>query len=310
MFLHRLALTAALVGSLAAAPAAIAAASGAAAIDGVDVEQVAELAAGVALRFAVYGTPNAAVSLRIEGGWHALALREGEPGVYEGIYVIDGRDAIAASSRVTATLQRGGALASAELDEPLLLATAPLPWADPPPATAAAPPPATVAAPPPAVARDATASPAAAARPVPPAVAPAAAPIAVPPVVPPAVLPTVVARSPQRVTCDGCAFVQSVRMIEPTPGGPIGALAGAIAGAVLGRELGEAHHRRMLTLLGAIGGGIAGHEIGKQATRTQYDVVVRTGDGRTQVLRFDRPPSFAPGDTVRLGAARGEATPF
>lgn len=302
MFLHRLALTAALVGSLAAAPAAIAAASGAAAIDGVDVEQVAELAAGVALRFAVYGTPNAAVSLRIEGGWHALALREGEPGVYEGIYVIDGRDAIAASSPVTATLQRGGALASAELDEPLLLATAPLPWADPPPAT--------VAAPPPAVARDATASPAAAARPVPPAVAPAAAPIAVPPVVPPAVLPTVVARSPQRVTCDGCAFVQSVRMIEPTPGGPIGALAGAIAGAVLGRELGEAHHRRMLTLLGAIGGGIAGHEIGKQATRTQYDVVVRTGDGRTQVLRFDRPPSFAPGDTVRLGAARGEATPF
>jgi len=39
------------------------------AIDGVEVEQVAALGAGVPLRFSVYGTPHAAVSLRIEGGW-------------------------------------------------------------------------------------------------------------------------------------------------------------------------------------------------------------------------------------------------
>jgi len=121
----------------------------------------------------------------------------------------------------------------------------------------------------------------------------------------------VVARAPQRASCDDCAFVQSVRLVEPVPGGPIGAVAGAIAGAVLGKELGEAHHRRMLALLGALGGAFAGHEIGKQATqqRAQYDVVVRTRDGRAQTLRLDHPPSFSPGDTVRLGALRGEAQP-
>jgi outer membrane lipoprotein SlyB len=67
----------------------------------------------------------------------------------------------------------------------------------------------------------------------------------------------------------------------------------------------------MLALLGALGGAFAGHEIGKQATqqRAQYDVVVRTRDGRAQTLRLDHPPSFSPGDTVRLGALRGEAQP-
>jgi outer membrane lipoprotein SlyB len=121
----------------------------------------------------------------------------------------------------------------------------------------------------------------------------------------------VVARAPQRASCDDCAFVESVRLVEPVPGGPIGAVAGAIAGAVLGKELGEAHHRRMLAFLGALGGAFAGHEIGKQATqqRAQYDVVVRTRDGRSQTLRLDHAPSFSPGDTVRLRALRGEALP-
>ena len=304
MFLHRLVLTAALAGPLAVgAPGAHGAASVAAVIDGVEVEQVVALGTGVPLRFAVYGTPHAAVSLRIEGGWHVLALRESDPGVYEGTYVIDPRDAIVAASRVTATLQHDGRLATAALEEPLLLAAAPLPWADAaraqaepapaqsPPAIATLPAPAPLGHPVPA---DATRVPVSA--PVPP----------VRTVAPPAV---VVARAPQRVSCDDCAFVESVRLVEPVPGGPIGAVAGAIAGAVLGKELGEAHHRRMLALLGALGGAFAGHEVGKQATQrpAQYDVVVRTGDGRSHTLRLGQAPAFSPGDTVRLGALRNQA---
>ena len=305
MFLHRLVLTAALAAPLAVgAPGAHGAASAAVAIDGVEVEQVAALAAGVPLRFSVYGTPHAIVSLRIEGGGHVIALRESDPGVYEGTYVIDPRDAIVAASRVTATLQHDGQLATAALDAPLVLAAAPLPWADAARAqgevVAARPPPA-VAAPAPAAVPAARSVPAEATT----------APVSAPParaVAPPSI---VVARAPQRASCDDCAFVQSVRLVEPVPGGPIGAVAGAIAGAVLGKELGDAHHRRMLALLGALGGAFAGHEIGKQATqqRTQYDVVVRTRDGRAQTLRLDHAPSFSPGDTVRLGALRSEALP-
>jgi len=306
VFLHRLVLTAALAAPLAVgAPGAHGAASAAVAIDGVEVEQVAALGAGVPLRFSVYGTPHAAVSLRIEGGWHLLALRESESGVYEGTYLIDPRDAIGAASRVTATLQHDGRLATAALDGPLLLAPTPLPWADAaraqsqvaaaqasPPIAAPVPTPVTVPVPHPAAA-EATAAPA----PPPPPMRPVAPPS------------LVAARAPQRASCDDCAFVESVRLVEPVPGGPIGAVAGAIAGAVLGKELGEAHHRRMLALLGALGGAFAGHEIGKQATqqRAQYDVVVRSRDGRSHTLRLDHAPSFSAGDTVRLGALRGEA---
>ena len=307
MFLHRLVLTAALAVPLAVgAPGAHGAASAAVAIDGVDVEQVAALGSGTQLRFAVYGTPHANVTLRIEGGWHVLALRESEPGIYEGTYVVDPRDAIAASSRATATLQHDGQLATAALEGPLVLAAAPLPWADAERAQGhgvapATPPPPAVAAP--------TPAPPSHSDPVPLIVAPVTTPVptaraAAPPSV-------VVAHAPRRASCDDCAFVQSVRLVEPVPGGPIGAVAGAIAGAVLGKELGEEHHRRMLALLGALGGAFAGHEIGKQATqqRNQYDVVLRTGDGRLHTLRFDHAPSFGPGDTVRLAAARSEALP-
>jgi outer membrane lipoprotein SlyB len=106
-------------------------------LDGVNVEQVSEIAAGVPLNFSVFGTPGAAAALRIEGGWRVLALRETDPGIYEGSYVIDPRDAIAPASRVTATLQRGGSVAEARLEGPLVLAKGPLPWADAAAATAA-----------------------------------------------------------------------------------------------------------------------------------------------------------------------------
>ena len=304
MFLHRLVLTAALAASLAVgAPGAHGAA--AVAIDGIDVEQVAALGSGTPLRFAVYGTPHASVTLRIEGGWHLLALRESDPGIYEGTYVVDARDAVVASSRVTATLQHDGQLATAALDEPLLRAATPLPWAD---AARAQGQVAATASPPPVPAVVAPPVTAPHAEPVPVVVAA----VSTPPARTAAAPAVVVAHAPQRASCDDCAFVQLVRLVEPTtPGGAIGAVAGAIAGAVLGKELGEEHHRRILALLGALGGAFAGHEVGKRATqqRAQYDVVLRTRDGRAHTLRFDHAPSFGPGDTVRFGAVRNEALP-
>ena len=266
----RLVMSAALAGGIAsAAPLAVAAepVRGAVApvvVDSVDVEQVAALGAGVPLDFTVFGTPGAVVTLRIDGARRVLELREIEPGVYEGSYLIDGADAIRPESRVAATLQKNGAVAYAALDEPLLLAKGTVPWgltaapADPP-----APAPALVAAPSPAA-------------PTPPA---------------------------ERVPCGDCAVVESVRPVEVGPrGGVIGAIGGAIAGAILGKEAGEAHKQRMLTVLGAIGGALAGRQIERQATKSvQYDVDLRLADGTVLKRRYEQPPPFAVGATIRLG---------
>jgi len=131
---HRLLMSAALAAALGCAPALAAAreparsAAPAVIVEGVDVEQVAAIGAGVRLNFTVFGTPGALVVLRIDGGRRLLELREAEPGVYEGSYVIDGADAIRPESRVSATLQKDGAVAYAALDEPLLLARGTVPW--------------------------------------------------------------------------------------------------------------------------------------------------------------------------------------
>lgn len=304
MSLQRLVVRAAAAGWIAIA-APIAGASGAGAetvaVDGVDVEQVSELAAGVTLNFSVYGTPGAAAALRIEGGWRVLALRETEPGIYEGSYFIDRRDAIAPASRVTATLQRGGSFAEASLEGPLVLAKGPLPWADAEAAIAAPKP---IAVQPP----GATATPTAV-----PSWRESPATIVAPPrsLPPQTDIAAKLARAAAPARCEDCATVESVRLVEEAPAvGAIGALAGAIAGAVLGSELGEAHTRRLLGVLGAIGGALTGREIQRQATHgTHYDVVFRRADGSVQTRRYDRSPPFAQGDTVRLNDAGAHAAP-
>jgi len=334
---HRLVMSAALASGIAcAAPLAVAggpvrAAVAPVSVDGVDVEQVVALGAGLPLNFTVFGTPGALATLRIEGGRRVLELREVEPGVYEGSYVIDGSDAVRPDSRVTATLQKQGAVAYGALDEPLLLAKGTVPWgapAAPGSALVAAPSPATASPPSPAQAFVASPAPApvtpvppsaaettmpmpiaATPRPVPPD-AFAATPRPVPPeafaTTPRPVPPEVFAATPPPsapAPCSDCAVVESVRAVEVAPrGGVIGAIGGAIAGAILGKELGEAHKQRMLTLLGAIGGGLAGRQIERQATQsTQYDVDLRLADGTLLRRRYEQAPPFAAGATIRLG---------
>jgi len=268
------------------------------AIEGVDVEQVTTLASGVPLRFTVFGTPGSLAALRIEGARRPLELRETDPGVYEGTYVIDAGDSIRPESRVTASLQRAGDVAYSTLDEPLLLAAGSVPWR--------------------------TAAPAATPVPI----------IDAPPSAPPVVVvesrvatpvPVVVARgrSPSDaaeiaaapaprdvVPCGDCAVVESVQAVEAAPrGGVIGAIGGAIAGALLGKELGAEHNRRVLSVLGAIGGAFAGREIERQATRsTQYDVVLRRADGSLLKRRYEQAPPFSVGETIRLDTAARPGT--
>ncbi len=296
MSFHRLVMLAALAGAIACSAACLAARdetrAAAVAVDNVDVEQVSELTAGVPLIFTVFGTPQSLATLRIDGGRRVLELRETDAGIYEGTYVIDGRDAIRADSRVTATLQRAGAVAHAGLDEPLLLARGSVPW--------------NIAAADAAAHALSTPITAPTSMPMPNAVAP-------PEPVPPAHVFTArpAPRGNDREPCADCAIVESVRAVDAPPrGGVVGAVGGAIAGAILGKELGEAHTRRVLSVLGAIGGALLGREVARQASSsTHYDVVLRLADGTLLKRRYEQTPPFATGQTIRLGGAAGRSAP-
>jgi outer membrane lipoprotein SlyB len=310
---HRLVVSSAFAGCL-ACTVALAQARDAAptatspAVEGVDVEQVATLASGVPLRFTVFGTPRSLGALRIEGARRPLELRETEPGIYEGTYVIDAGDAIRADSRVTASLQRGGSVAYSTLDEPLLLETGSVPW------STAATSPATANG---ALAMSAPAPNGKAASPVPTSAATtlaassgAPARVGVPVPLAAAALPP--AAAPRGAEpCADCAVVESVQAVEAPPrGGTIGAIGGAIAGAILGKEAGAAHNRRMLSLLGAIGGAFAGREVERKATQsTHYDVVLRLPDGSALKRRYEEAPPFSTGETIRLGASARQGAP-
>lgn len=90
-------------------------------IDGFDVEQVKTLVAGTELDFTLYGTPGSLATVRIDGAVGRILLEEVEPGVYEGSYTIKRRETLSAAATVTANLRAGNQVASAVLDESLVL---------------------------------------------------------------------------------------------------------------------------------------------------------------------------------------------
>jgi hypothetical protein len=185
------------------------AASGAIApeVEAFDVEQVAQLSPGTRLNFSLYGTPLATATLTIEGAAHDFELREVQPGVYEGTYVIDAQDRIAPDARVSATLRLGSVAANALLEEALLLGGER-------PVAAAAPPP------------------------VPRAVSP---PLPVTPgelVVKGA--PIFVEPAPIERHCDDCAVVESIQAVPPRRrphGGMLGPLVDALEDTLSGRSV-------------------------------------------------------------------------
>lgn len=245
-------------------------------VEAFDVEQVPALSPGTQLHFSLFGTPDAAASLQIEGARLGLDLHEVQPGIYEGSYTIDAQDRIPSDGRVVATLRRGHRAAQSLLDEPLLLDGG----------TAAAPA-EPLEEPAPGAARTRIGTPVPMARNAPSA-------------------PTL----PAAPACDDCAVVESIRAVD-LGGHPgyLGALTGGLFGAILGDQVGRGDGRRLARIMGALGGAVAGRELERSGSRrTRYDVVLRLPGGAAQTRSYDRPPPFTVGDTVRLRAA--PATPF
>ena len=276
--------------------AATRALSGAAVVDSFDLEQVSELALGVALNFSVYGSPHAAVTLYIEGAAQLVDLVETRPGIYEGGYVIAAPDRLRADSRVIATLQLDGEVARSTLGEPLLLERGAVPWAIDPVQASASPQPPSAVAP----RDDAPIRSPRAGEPVPfAAPAPRVAPV------PPVAAPPRVAQAPARPACGDCAVVETIR-VEPATErrGIVGAIAGGIAGAILGEKLAEAHRRHVMQALGAVTGALLGREIEmRQTSAPAYTVVLRLPDGSALERRYDQPPPFRVGDRVSLSGS-------
>jgi len=235
-------------------------------IDGINVEEVTQLAAGTQLSFSLFGTPGAVASLQIEGARHGLLLREAERGVYEGTYTIDTHDRIAAGGPVVGTLRRGAEVAQSVLDEPLVLGASLSDGG---------------AAPARRVARSG----------------------AVPADVSPQPRPSTPVPLPRRAAaCADCAVVESIREVETNEReGIAGAVTGGLLGAILGHQIGHGDVRGFARIVGAVGGALTGRAIERAGNRrVRYDVVLRLPDGGSQIHSYDAPPPVRVGDRVRV----------
>jgi hypothetical protein len=104
-------------------------------VNSLDVSSDFGVKPGSRLRFRLEGSPRAQASIRIRGVQANIPLKEVEPGVYVGRYVITRNDRIEDQAPVRATLRRGNRTVSANYNVPAGLADV----AAAPPPTAPAP---------------------------------------------------------------------------------------------------------------------------------------------------------------------------
>lgn len=262
-------------------------------VEGLVVERVARLAPGVTLHFSVFGSIRAEVGVAIEGVARRVVLREVQPGVYEGSHVIAAGDALRSDSRVVATMKRDGEVAYASLDEPLVLAALPVPWAS---ARVTTPVPSPQPAP--GMPRVLGSHGTDLASIVPPPAQAETRAQTQPQALPPPWLPTrsaVIDPAPRlaaarAAACGDCLRVESIQEVEAASRD---GLAGVVTRAVTD------HRRRMLGLLGAIGIPGAARESERLAERAvAYEVVLRRADGVSIVRRYPALPSLRIGDVV------------
>ena len=118
---------------------------------------------------------------------------------------------------------------------------------------------------------------------------------AIPPPPPPSAAPV-------RIICSECGVIESVREItKEGQGSGVGAVGGAVLGGVLGHQVGGGRGRDLATVLGALGGGLAGNQVEKNAkTATEYRITVRFEDGTTRLFPSATPPTWRPGDKVKV----------
>jgi uncharacterized protein YcfJ len=116
--------------------------------------------------------------------------------------------------------------------------------------------------------------------------------------------PTVVAPPPPiaAAVCRECAVIEEIREIEKDgEGSGGGAVAGGVVGGVLGHRIGSGRGNDIATVLGAIGGAVAGHHIEKNVNKTkEYQIFVRYEDGSRGLFTQGTPPSWHPGDKVKI----------
>ena len=103
-------------------------------------------------------------------------------------------------------------------------------------------------------------------------------------------------------SCRECAVIEEVREVEKNgeaKGG--GAITGGILGGVIGHRIGSGRGNDIATVLGAVGGAVAGHQIEKNANKTkEYQITVRYEDGSRGLFTQSTPPSWRPGDKVKI----------
>ncbi len=252
------------------------------AVEGFVLERVSRLTPGETLAFSVFGTERSEVTVYVEGVSELVDLQEVQPGIYEGSHVLGAKDKPRTDSEVVATMQRGGRVTRATLGGPLVIASAPLPWAD---------------------ARErSTAAPPAERRPVPATVSATPQWPGVMNAVAPTDRPADASRNERTARtarCADCAVVQSIRVVD------------AEDRSALSRAF-DSHRRRMLGLLDAAGVPFAARERQRIAPEgsSAYEVLLRRPDGRVEVRRYLTQPGFETGDTVRLTDDDGERAPI
>jgi len=102
--------------------------------------------------------------------------------------------------------------------------------------------------------------------------------------------------------CRECAVIEEVREVEKAgQASGAGAVGGAVVGGVIGHQMGGGRGKDVATVLGVIGGGLAGNAIEKNAKKTvEYQIVVRYEDGTKGLFTQATPPSWRPGDKVKV----------
>lgn len=102
--------------------------------------------------------------------------------------------------------------------------------------------------------------------------------------------------------CAECGVIETVREVEkPGEGSVLGTVGGAVVGGVLGNQVGSGRGRDVMTVVGAVGGAVAGNQIEKKVKTTKsYEITVRFEDGSARVVTESNPPTWRPGDKVRV----------
>lgn len=105
-----------------------------------------------------------------------------------------------------------------------------------------------------------------------------------------------------KAKCTDCGQIESVREIvtrgEATGLGVVG---GAVVGGAIGNQVGAGRGKDLATVASAVGGAVAGNEIEKRAKSTKsYAITVRLDDGSSRVINETNPPTWRPGDQVKV----------